>query len=70
LINFKDDENPHHSIVLHNLNNTKNIGMKRWFNDQKKNGVFRNVEKNIPGMMTSVQIVIDMLEVVSMRKKK
>lgn len=36
LINFKDDENPHHSIVLHNLNDIKYIGTKKWLKEQEE----------------------------------
>ncbi|WP_230869469.1 DUF3795 domain-containing protein [Iocasia frigidifontis] len=36
LIKFKNDENPHHSIVLHNLNNIKKIGTKKWLKEQEK----------------------------------
>lgn len=35
LLEFKDDENPHHSIVLHNLDQIKELGIEEWLKQQE-----------------------------------
>lgn len=36
LMELRNDENPHHSIVLHNLKLIKNMGVKSWIEEQEK----------------------------------
>lgn len=33
---FKNDEHPHHSIVLHNLSSIKENGLAKWLEEQEK----------------------------------
>ncbi len=35
LLDFKDDERPHHSIVLHNLDLIKEQGIDKWLKEQE-----------------------------------
>lgn len=35
LVNFRNDENPHHSIVLHNLRKLKEKGINNWLKEQE-----------------------------------
>jgi protein-arginine kinase activator protein McsA len=33
---FKNDDNPHHSVVLRNLDHLKEVGSEKWLDEQKK----------------------------------
>jgi len=35
LVNFRNDQAAHHSVVLHNLNRMKEVGIEQWLEEQR-----------------------------------
>lgn len=46
IIEFKNDENPHHTIVLKNLTSIKEMGINKWLKEQEKRWSCPNCQEN------------------------